>query len=199
MDGSTLTSRRSFLKASAAMGGGLLLSVSLPLPAGSSRRSPTRPNTAGRSLEAAWRRRCITTRCAASAPPASVPGTRNAGAAELHRVVQERQGRDLGADAESRTGAHAGGSGAGREGKRRHHPPGPGWRRLRTAPAERLHGRSGGDLETSRCADQAGLEPRRRHPARLLPPRRLSLLPGGCGCPRPHHRLPRPLRQLWGG
>jgi isoquinoline 1-oxidoreductase beta subunit len=43
MDGSTLTSRRSFLKASAAMGGGLLLSASLPLPAGARQGKPAAP------------------------------------------------------------------------------------------------------------------------------------------------------------
>jgi hypothetical protein len=57
---------------------------------------------------------------------------------------------------------------------RHHHPHDPHRRRLRPAADERLHGRGAVDLENGRRAGQAAVDPRGRHPPRLLPSGRLA-------------------------
>ncbi len=127
----------------------------------------------------------------------SLHRTRAARADELHRACARQQGRALGADAKPVTG-------------------GANWSRKRSASLpdnvtihftrvgggfgrrliERLHGRGGMDLESRRRAGQAGLEPRRRHAARLLPAGRLAFPQRRPGRQRQAGRLAAALRQL---
>ena len=88
----------------------------------------------------------------------SVHLARDARAAERDRALQgRRQGRSVGADAESCAGARAHREDVRRAGQRHHHPHDAHRRRLRPAPRERLHRGSGGDREAggehSRQAD----------------------------------------------
>ena len=62
--------------------------------------------------------------------------------------------------------------------EQRHGQHDAGGRRLRTASAQRFHGRGRLDFEARRRAGQAALEPRGRYPARLLPACGLPLLQG---------------------
>ena len=85
----------------------------------------------------------------------SVPRARAARAAELHRALQGRQARDLGADARRRQAARSCVATAlGIAGERHHDPHDAHRRRLRPAADERLHGRGGGrspKRSASRC------------------------------------------------
>ena len=105
-----------------------------------------------------------------------VPRARAARAAELHRAVQGRQARDLGADADAGAGTRARLAHARHPGRRHHRPPAAHGRRLRPAPHQRLHGRSGGDRQADRrAAGEAALDARGRHAARPLSSRRASI------------------------
>ena len=77
----------------------------------------------------------------------SVPRPHQSRAAKLHRPFRRRQGRPLGADAEPRRGREAGGGDAWNPRAGRHGQHDAGGRRLRTAPAQRFHGRGRLDLE----------------------------------------------------
>ena len=85
---------------------------------------------------------------------------RAARAAELHRAVQGRQARDLGADADPGTGTHPGLFDARRQGRGHHGASAPCGRRVRPAPDERLHGGSRGHRQTDRRrAREAAMDP----------------------------------------
>ena len=83
--------------------------------------------------------------------------------------------------------------------ERRHRPYDPRRRRLRPAPAQRLHGRSGLDLEAGRRAGEAAVEPPGRHAARFLPAGGLPLLQGRARQRRQACRLARSFRDLRAG
>ena len=99
----------------------------------------------------------------------AVPGARVHGADELHRQRHGGALRRLSADTVT-DGDAAGGDGdlgpAAGQGVRAPHLHG---RRLRPARRGRLRRRRGGDLEEGRRPGQGDVEPRGRHPARLLP------------------------------
>ena len=106
----------------------------------------------------------------------SVHRARAARAAELHRAVQGRQARDVGAEPDARRRPRAGVEAARASPRREHHrAPDARRRRVRPAPDERLHGRSGVDrARDGRRARQGAVDARRRHAARLLSARRAS-------------------------
>ena len=105
----------------------------------------------------------------------SVPRARAARAAELHRALQGRQARDLGAEPDARSrDASRSAQTLGIAAERHHVPPDADRRRLRPPPHQRLHGRSGVDRQGRRRAGEAALDARRRHAPRLLSARRAS-------------------------
>ena len=126
----------------------------------------------------------------------SVHLPRHARAAELHRPLQGRQARDLGADAEPAARPPAGGLDVLHPRGRHHHPHDAQRRRLRPAPGQRLHGRGGRDRQAGRRAGEAAVDARRRHAPRLLPSRRLPLPQGRRGRRGQGRGLAEPLRDL---
>ena len=97
--------------------------------------------------------------CRRSGLQLSVSRARGARAAELHRACSGRQGRDLGADAESGLRPQDRRQYAGPRRSGHHDSHDALWRRIRPAPDERLHGRGRVDFQRNRRAREAALGP----------------------------------------
>lgn len=99
-----------------------------------------------------------------------------------------------GADPDAGAGLVAGGQDPWGSGGQCHRTHDPLRRRVRATAQQRLHGRGRGDLQGGRRSREAGVEPRRRHPSRLLSAGRLPQLQGRPRQVGQAHRLPQPFR-----